>query len=163
MSCILPSRGLPWCLEMEPSPLHVGTVSRPGEKLLRTVLPVPRELMYQMWFFSLSTGHLLPLSLRPWLIEEALVCRGSETFEMPFLQRSYWSEWPSFRSWGDRASWLLVSSAVSCRSGCRLKRGCGAGDMTCLFVFTAAKSLLNKKSDGGVKVGISPALCLARN
>lgn len=28
--------------------------------------------------------------------------------------------------------------------------------MTCLFVFTAAKSLLNKKSDGGVKVGIPP-------
>lgn len=40
----------------------------------------------------------------------------------------------------------------------RLKRGCGAGDMTCLFVFTAAKSLLNKKSDGGVKVGVSPPL-----
>lgn len=31
-------------------------------------------------------------------------------------------------------------------------------DMTRLFVFTAAKSLLNKKSDGGVKVGISPVL-----
>lgn len=29
------------------------------------------------------------------------------------------------------------------------------GDLIFLFVFTAAKSLLNKKSDGGVKVGVS--------
>lgn len=40
----------------------------------------------------------------------------------------------------------------------RLEKGYNAGDMIFLFVFTAAKSLLNKKSDGGVKVGASTPL-----
>lgn len=53
---------------------------------------------------------------------------------------------------------LLLAWRFLAELAARLKRGCGAGDMTCLFVFTAAKSLLNKKSDGGVKVGISPVL-----
>lgn len=40
----------------------------------------------------------------------------------------------------------------------RLGQGYNAGDLIFLFVFTAAKSLLNKKSDGGVKVGVSTPL-----
>lgn len=40
----------------------------------------------------------------------------------------------------------------------KLKKGYNARDLIFLFVFTAAKSLLNKKSDGGVKVGVSTPL-----
>lgn len=36
---------------------------------------------------------------------------------------------------------LLLAWQFLAELAARLKRGCGAGDMTCLFVFTAAKSL----------------------
>lgn len=67
------------------------------------------------------------------MAEEALVCHGSETLKMSFLQWSYWSEWPSFRSGG--GSWPLVSSAVSCRSGCQVEERmwCRRHDLSLCF------------------------------
>lgn len=66
---------------------------------------------------------------------------------MPFLQRSCCSGLFSgaTEAPGPSLAHRFLTDVVA-----GLERGCDA-DMTCLFVFTAAKSLLNKKSDGGVK------------
>lgn len=57
--------------------------------------------------------------------------------------------WPPLQT--QRSLWIQLP-------GVRLEEGYHARDLILLFVFTAAKSLLNKKSDGGVKVGVSALL-----
>lgn len=140
---------------MEPSPFHGGTVSRPGEELLRTALPVPQEALVPS-VVSLpkhrasastepSSWQRRPqgaVALKP---SRCASCRGAAGMNGLF-------------SGAVEALGPLLAQQFLADLAARWKRGCGAGDMTCLFVFTAAKSLLNKKSDGGVKVGVSPVL-----
>lgn len=72
---------------------------------------------------------------------------------LPFLRKApgkglFQAPCRTQQSLADPASRFQVGEPVQCRSPDFL-----------LFVSTAAKSLLNKKSDGGVKVGVSPAPC----
>uniref|UniRef100_A0A8C0DD94 calcium/calmodulin-dependent protein kinase n=1 Tax=Balaenoptera musculus TaxID=9771 RepID=A0A8C0DD94_BALMU len=53
------------------------------------------------------------------------------------------------------ASMMHRQETVECLRKFNARRKLKVRDLIFLFVFTAAKSLLNKKSDGGVKVGVS--------
>lgn len=80
---------------------------------------------------------LLEMSFVLWGCQAVLCSQGFRRLRPPLqTQQSLWIQPPDVR----------------------LKKGYNARDLIFLFVFTAAKSLLNKKSDGGVKVGVSTLL-----
>uniref|UniRef100_A0A2I3GSG1 calcium/calmodulin-dependent protein kinase n=1 Tax=Nomascus leucogenys TaxID=61853 RepID=A0A2I3GSG1_NOMLE len=91
-----------------------------------TVTPEAKNLINQMLTINPAKRITADQALKhPW------VCQRSTVASMMHRQRLtvLWIWLPDFR----------------------LGRGYNAGDFIFLFVFTAAKSLLNKKSDGGVK------------
>lgn len=91
------------------------------------------------------------------MAEEILGCRpeGLTLLEMSFMLWGYqaglcfqgFQETPDPLFRHSSLLWIQLPEV-------RLKKGYNARDLIFLFVFTAAKSLLNKKSDGGVKVGV---------
>lgn len=79
-------------------------------------------------------------------LEKPFLLCGSQEGPLPGASGDSWPPCQTQQTLADPAARL------------RLGRGDSARGLIFLFVFTAAKSLLNKKSDGGVKVGVSAPL-----